>query len=65
MVAIIWNIWTHGNNFVFKNLVLDVEEVFDLTQIKTWAWITNRHNKAKFTCSDWCMNLVLCIKLVT
>jgi len=41
----------------------DIEEVFALSQVKTWVLITKRIQKEKFTYSDWCTNPTLCIKI--
>jgi len=52
-VGIVWSIWKHINNIIFRNQVPDIKEVFTLSQVKTWTWITNRIQKANFTYSDW------------
>jgi len=39
-VTTIWSIWDQMNNIIFRNVKVDVEEIFSLTQVKTWAWIT-------------------------
>jgi len=37
-VGIVWSIWKHRNNIIFRNQVPDIEKVFALSQVKTWAW---------------------------
>jgi len=34
---IIWGIWSHRNGVIFKNAIIDMEEVFILAQTKAWA----------------------------
>jgi len=34
---IIWVIWSHRNGVIFKNAIIDMEEVFILAQTKAWA----------------------------
>jgi len=41
-VAIVWSIWIHRNNIIFRSKVKDVEEIFNLPQVKAWTWITNK-----------------------
>jgi len=33
----IWDIWCHQNNIIFKNSKLDAKVVFSLVQLKAWA----------------------------
>jgi len=36
-VAIVSGIWTHRNDVMFRNALVDVEEVFMLAHIRAWA----------------------------
>ncbi|ESW25545.1 hypothetical protein PHAVU_003G045100 [Phaseolus vulgaris] len=61
-VTIVWSIWTHRNNIVFKGSIQDSDDIFNVSQLKTWVWITNKFPKAHFSYFDWCLYLGLCIK---
>jgi len=61
-VAILWGIWIHRNNYIFRNSKIDSEEVFTLVQIKSWAWITSKYPKAFFSYSDWYLSPITCLK---
>jgi len=63
-VVIVWSIWIHRNNIIFRSKVKDVEEIFNLAQVKTWTWITNKVPKTSFFYSDWCLCSITCIKFV-
>jgi len=60
-MAIIWGIWSHRNGVIFKNTLIDMEEVFMLAQTKAWAWITNKYPSATFSYSDWCLSPITCL----
>jgi len=51
-MTIIWDIWTHRNDVIFKNTIIDMEEVFMLAQTKAWVWITNKYPLATLSYSD-------------
>jgi len=51
-VAIEWTIWIHRNNIIFRSKVKDVDEIFNLAQVKAWTWITNKVPNACFSSSD-------------
>ena len=61
-VAIVWEIWHHRNKVVFKNGIVDSEEIFYLAQIKGWSWAKFRNSGVIFSMSDWFLNLKSCIK---
>jgi len=50
--AIMWTIWMHRNRIIFKSMVKDGEEVFNLAQVKPSIWIEKALN-AIFSYSNW------------
>ena len=74
MVNMVWNtiwvgvvseIWKHRNNIYFKSGVADVSEVFALVQVKVWAWVSTNFRLVLFSFSDWCLEPLVCMRLVT
>jgi len=63
--SLLWTIWSHRNDVVFKNQIADGIQVFALIQIKFWTWITNKYPKATFSYFDWCLCPTICIKSLT
>jgi len=58
-IAIVWTLWNHRNNIVFRNGLRDPKEIFSLAQVKVWAWLKNKMTNVNFSCSDWCLCLIL------
>jgi len=72
-VNIVWNtiwigavseIWNHRNYIVFQRGVADAFEVFVLVQVKVWSWVSTNFRLASFSFSDWCLELMVCMRLV-
>jgi len=51
-IVLVTEIWRHMNNCLFKGGVVDHTEVFSLTQIKVWSWISSKILSANFSFSD-------------
>jgi len=47
-VAIVWEIWNHKNKIVFKNEVVDADEIFCLAQLKGWTWSKFKEPRVNF-----------------
>ena len=64
-VGVVSEIWNHRNNIIFKRGVADVSEVFSLVQVKVWSWVSLNFRSASFSFSDWCLEPMLCMRLIT
>jgi len=55
-------IWDHRNSIVFKQGVVDGEEILMMVQLKSWQWL--KHKGYTFNCSfaDWILNPIICIR---
>jgi len=64
-VGVVSEIWYHKNNIIFKRGVADAFEVFSLVQVKVWTWISINFRSVSFSFSDWCLEPMLCMRLIT
>lgn len=51
-MVIIWEIWNHRNRVILNNVVVDPIEIFTVTQIKVWVWVSYKFPKTNFSYSD-------------
>jgi len=63
-IAVVNEIWKHRNIVIFRGGVIDVLEVFALVQLKAWAWVTSKSQDAIFSFSDWCVDPLVCMKMM-
>jgi len=42
----------------------DVSEVFAMVQVKVWSWLYSKSRFRMFSFSNWCLDLVVCMRLV-
>jgi len=54
-ISVVSEIWWHRNKVIFKGGVVDHSEIFTLTQLKVWSWITSKILFTCFSFSDWCL----------
>jgi len=45
----------------FKGGVINHSEIFSLTQLKAWSWITSYFAYVCFFFSDWCLDPLTCL----
>jgi len=64
-IAIVNEVWKHRNMVIFKGGVVNVLEVFALVQLKVWSWVTSKSHSTIFSFSDWCFNLLVCMKMIS
>jgi len=64
-VGVVSEIWNHRNHMVFRKGVADTEEVFTLVQVKVWSWVSTKARLASFSFSDWCLEPMECMRLVS
>ena len=57
-VAIVGEIWNHRNKCIFKNGGVYLLELFTVTQMKSWSWVTAKERLTGFSYSDWCLDLL-------
>jgi len=57
-IALVSEIWTHKNNCLFKGGMVDLTEIFSLTQVKVWSWILS---KKPLLISDGCLEPLVCM----
>ena len=61
-VAIVLKVWSHRNKVVFKGGVMDADEIFSLTLLKSWLWAKYKMKRTSFSYSDWTLSPVLCLQ---
>jgi len=64
-VGVVSKIWNHRNSLIFKRGVADACEVFSLVQVRVWSWVSLNFRSASFSFSDWCLEPLLCMRLIT
>jgi len=64
-VGVVSKIWSHMNNIIFKRGVGDAFGVFSLVQVKVWLWVSINCRSASFSFSDWCLEPLVCMRLIT
>jgi len=60
--AIVRCIWEHRNLVVFKQGVVDAEEVFQQAHLKSWLWMKHKVHRFNYSFVDWVLNPMYCIK---
>lgn len=41
-ISVIWSIWNHRNDCIFRNESVQVENVLEQLQFKSWLWMRGR-----------------------
>jgi len=49
---------------MFKQGVVDAEEIFQMAQLKSWSWMKHRSYSFNYSFADWTLNPVTCIKSI-
>jgi len=62
-LIIVWYVWKHKNDIIFKNRKCDIQEVFVLVQVKSWTVIRAKYNKVSFTFSNWYLDPLMCMTM--
>jgi len=52
-IAIVWTLWNHRNNIIFRNGIPDPKEIFSLTQVRVWEWLKNKMTNINFVVKIW------------
>ncbi|XP_068466574.1 uncharacterized protein [Phaseolus vulgaris] len=63
--AVVSELWKHRNNVIFNGGVVDGLEVVALVQVKAWSWITSKPLSGLFSFSEWCLELLICMMMVS
>ena len=64
-VGVVSEIWSHRNHIIFKRGVAYASEVFALVQVKVWSWVSTNSRLVSFSYSDWCLEPMECMRLVS
>jgi len=64
-VGVVSEIWNHMNFIIFKRGVTYVSEVFAMVQVKVWSWISLKSRSASFSYSNWCLEPLMCMRMVS
>jgi len=64
-ITVVNEVWKHKNMVIFKGGVVDVRQAFALVQLKAWSWITSKSQSAHFSFSDWCIDPLVCMKMIS
>jgi len=59
--AIVRCIWNQRNSILFKQEVVDAEEILQMVQFKSWLWMKYRESSLNYSFADWMFNLTTCI----
>ena len=55
-------IWDQRNTVVFKQGVVDMEEIFQKVQLKSWLWVKHQSSFFSYSLVHWILNQIPCIK---
>lgn len=61
--VVLWVLWCHRNNILFKQEMLDFDKVTKLIKFKAWSWLNAKVNNFKSSFFDWYVNPSICIKI--
>lgn len=60
--TVVWCIWEQRNHIIFRQGVVDVEEIFLMTQLKFWQWLKHKVGSFDYSFSNWNLYPFLCLK---
>ena len=63
--TVVSELWKHRNNVIFKGGVVDGLEVIALVQVKAWSWNTSKSLSVFFSFSDWCLEPLVCMMMIS
>ncbi|GKV37508.1 hypothetical protein SLEP1_g45534 [Rubroshorea leprosula] len=58
--AMLWTVWMARNKKIFDNAEVNLINLFELIQLRSFAWIKARKPKCYFNLSDWLINPASC-----
>jgi len=61
-VVIVWCIWEQRNNVVFRQGIVDVEEIFQKAQLKSLLWLKHNVPSYNYSFVDSVLNPLPCIR---
>ncbi|XP_068466484.1 uncharacterized protein [Phaseolus vulgaris] len=62
-VAVVRCIWDQRNLIIFKQGVVDAEDIFQKVQLKTWMWMKHKMQSFNHSFVEWVLNLNICLKI--
>jgi len=57
--------WIHKNSVIFNRGGADASEVFALVQVNVWSWISVKSRSTWFSYSNWCLEPLVCMRMVS
>jgi len=63
-IVVVGEIWKQRNLVIFENGRIDYYEIFTLTKLKAWSWLTSKVKDVSFTYVQWCMDPKTCLKTI-
>ena len=63
-IAVVNEVWKHRNKVIFNGGVVDVLKAFSLVQLKVWSWVTSKSQSAHFSFFDWCIDMLVCMRMI-
>jgi len=64
-IEVVNEVWKHRNRVIFNGAIVDVLEAFHLVQLKAWSWVTSKSQFANFSFSDWCIDSLVCMRMIS
>ncbi|KHN44931.1 hypothetical protein glysoja_036142, partial [Glycine soja] len=60
--ASVWTLWNHKNAHIFRNHVLNVDQVFETIIFKSWLWLSSKLGGFKSSFYEWYSHPDQCLK---
>ena len=64
-IVVVNEVWKHRNKVIFNGGVVDVLKAFALVQLKAWSWVTSKSQSANFSFSDWGIDPLVCMRMIS
>ena len=64
-LGVVNELWIHMNYVIFNRGVADASEMFALVQVNVWSWILVKSRSAWFSYSNWCLEPLVCMRMVS
>ncbi|KAG4929898.1 hypothetical protein AAZX31_17G084200 [Glycine max] len=60
--AVIWSLWLQRNSLLFRGGSMDMEQVWEMVKVRSWAWLHSKTKNFHYSMFDWWEQWMLCIK---
>ncbi|XP_057426582.1 uncharacterized protein LOC130720014 [Lotus japonicus] len=51
--AVVWSVWLHRNDIIFRDAVLDIDYLLDMIQFRSWNWVRHKVKGVGFSLFEW------------